>query len=104
MPCDSSYMNATGLEIELSRLLLLLEEFRTGVPVNYKSADWHGYLQQAYGCGHDQAALRKRADAATAELCEKLTACKDVTKFSLEMQVWWRDHQRADDEKRKGKP
>jgi hypothetical protein len=34
-------------------------------------------------------------DALTRELCEW---CKthDVTKFSLEMQLWWRDHQEAD--------
>jgi len=100
MPCDSSYMEANGLEIELSRLLMLLEEFRTGVPVDPRSSEWGGYHNQSYGKGD----LRKRADAATAELCGKLTACGDVTRFSLEMQVWWRDHQRADDEKRKGKP
>lgn len=101
MPCDSSHMEANGLEVELSRLLMLLEEFRTGRPVNRKSDGWDGYHKQAYGYG--QADLRKRADAATAELCGKLTACEDVTRYSLEMQIWWRDHQKADNDKRNRK-
>jgi hypothetical protein len=32
------------------------------------------------------------------ELCSRLQKL-DVTKYSLEMQVWWRDHQKADKER-----
>lgn len=91
MPCDSSHMEANRLEIELSRLSMLLDEFRTGEPVDPMSSGWNGYAVGVYN-----SATRDRTDKATAELCALLTACPDVTKFSLEMQTWWRNHQRAD--------
>jgi len=31
----------------------------------------------------------------TVKLCERLQI-EDVTKYSLELQIWWRDHQKAD--------
>jgi hypothetical protein len=37
-------------------------------------------------------------DAMVAELCSKLRKV-DVTDFSLEMQIWWRDHLAADRER-----
>lgn len=39
---------------------------------------------------------RAKADQMTAALCEQLHKIDDVTKYSLEMQIWWRNHQRAD--------
>ena len=92
MPCDSSYMEANQLEVHLSRTLMLLDELKTGKPVDTKSKDWDGYMAGVY-CAGD---LRKRADEATAELCDKLKKTVDVSKYSLEMQMWWRDHQEAD--------
>lgn len=35
------------------------------------------------------------ADAMVSELCQLLQG-EDITKRSLEMQMWWRDHQMAD--------
>lgn len=37
-------------------------------------------------------------DKLVAELCAALMIT-DVTKYSLEMQIWWRDHQAADRER-----
>lgn len=91
MPCNSDYMNANRLEIELSRVLLLIKELETGKPVDIHSSEWGGYLSGVYNGGD----LRKRADAAVADLCSRLQKV-DVSKFSLEMQMWWRDHQAAD--------
>jgi len=91
MPCNSDYLNASGLEIELSRVLLLTQELETGKPVDTRSSDWMGYMTEAYG----KADLRAKADAAVANLCDRLKKV-DVTQYSLEMQVWWRDHQAAD--------
>ena len=91
MPCDSSHMESTGLERELCRVLLLLEEVRTGVPVNPDSPDWGGYTKGVYG-GAD---LRKRCDEATAELCSQMQTLNPRV-FSPELQIWWRDHQKAD--------
>lgn len=94
MPCNSDYLNANSLEIELSRVLLLLKELETGKPVDTKSSDWQGYMKEAYNKGN----TRARADKAVASLCEQLKKV-DVTKYSLEMQTWWRDHQAADRER-----
>ncbi len=95
MPCDSSYMAANTLEIELSKTLCLLEEISSGKPVDIKSSAWRGYHKNAYGNGN----LRERADKAVSTLCHKLRNTDDVTKYSLEMQIWWRDHQKADKER-----
>jgi hypothetical protein len=84
-------MNANSLEIELSRVLLLIRELETGKPVDSHSSEWDGYMAGVY-CGGD---LRKRADVAVADLCSRLQKV-DVSKFSPEMQIWWRDHQAAD--------
>jgi len=91
MACNSDYMNANCLEIELSRVLLLIQEIETGKPVDSRSSAWNGYMGGVY-CSGD---LRKRADVAVADLCNRLQKI-DVTKFSLEMQMWWREHQAAD--------
>lgn len=97
MPCDSSYMDANTLEIECSRMTLLLRELETGVPVDPHSSDWHGYMPGIY-CG--LGASRQYADKLAAALCERLKATPDVTRYSLELQMWWREHQRADAERK----
>lgn len=99
MPCNSEYMNANDLEKELSRVLLLLEELETGKPVDHKSSDWDGYLSGVYG--NSPTTLRRRADVAVAELCDKLKQVPNVQKYSLEMQIWWREHQEADRQREK---
>lgn len=91
MPCNCDHLKSSQLELELSRVLLLLRELDTGVPVDPTSGDWNGYLSGAYNGTN----LRRRTDAATAELCSRLKGV-DVAKYSLELQVWWRDHQAAD--------
>jgi hypothetical protein len=97
MPCNSEHLNANRLEIELSRVLMLIEELDTGIPVNTRSSDWDGYRSGVYNNGGD---LRLKADQATATLCSRLQTI-DVSKFSLEMQMWWRDHQKADEAREK---
>jgi hypothetical protein len=95
MPCDSSYMAANRLEIEVSRMRMLLEELKTGEPVDPGSSGWQGYLTGTYSCGPS----RKEADALAEELCTALKQKEQlgtVSGYSLEMQMWWRDHQEAD--------
>lgn len=91
MPCNSDYMDATSLELEISRVYCLLDEIATGKPVKTDSSDWHGYHPEVY-----TKVTHRQADAAVDKLCSKLRKVKDVSKYSLEMQVWWRDHQEAD--------
>lgn len=97
MPCNCDHLNANSLEIELSRVLMLTEELNTGVPVDSHSKDWNGYKNGVYNSGDK----KNRANEATANLCSRLQTI-DVSKYSPEMQIWWRDHQAAD-KKRKEK-
>ena len=93
MPCDSSHLEATQLEVEVSRLYVLLREISGGRPVNPKSDDWRGYHKDAYGA----VGLRATADLLTSELCKKIASLGgDVSDKSLELQIWWRDHKKAD--------
>jgi hypothetical protein len=84
-------MEPTALEVNLSRVLLLQNELATGEPVDTKSRAWHGTLRGVYG----KNITKERLDAEVAFLCETLQRI-DVSKYSLEMQIWWRDHQEAD--------
>ena len=84
MPCKSDYLEADGKEVELSRVACLLGEF-DGKPID--KSHWRGYHPAVYNKQVD-------GDAMVSELCERLQMV-DVTKYSLEMQIWWRDHQAA---------
>lgn len=90
MPCDSSYMNPSNKELEISRVACLLDEIK-GIPIN--RSHWDGYHPLVYN-------RKFNDDKMVRELCSKLRSL-DVTKFSLEMQMWWRDHQIADAKRNK---
>lgn len=91
MPCRSDYMEPTTLEHELSNVYQLLDEVKTGKK-----------LTKDYGSGTDSRVYnrgmnQKDLDAATAELCTAIKKSKwKPEHFSLELQMWWRDHQEAD--------
>ena len=90
MPCNSDYMNPTETEKNLSVIYGLLDELETGVlPPNFGN----GFDKRAYSY-----ATKEHLDERTSELCSKLQGV-DVSKYSLEMQIWWRDHQKADRER-----
>jgi len=88
MPCNSDHMQASCFEIEMSRVMALLKELRTARPPLPK--EWEGY-----GDAYCKSISKEEADKLVAELCAKIQEV-DVTTFSLEMQIWWRDHQEAD--------
>lgn len=92
MPCDSSYLDANSGEIALSRVFQLLDEV-AGKRKKPTCEGWDGYDNRAYG-----RYSRELLDAKVAELCAALKPLPKarIAKFSLEMQLWWRDHQRAD--------
>ena len=93
MPCNSDYMNATQDEINLSVVYGLLDEIKTGkLPSNFGD----GYDKRVY----NKHLSKEHLDEKTSELCLKLQKL-DVSKYSLEMQIWWRDHQKADKERLK---
>jgi len=84
-------MSATPHEKNLSVVYGFLDEIETGrLPKNFGT----GYDERVY-C---QYLSKEHLDQKVEELCSKLQHL-DVTKFSLEMQMWWRDHQKADEER-----
>ena len=88
MPCNSDHMEASTRERDLSRVACLLGEL-TGT--KWTRAWWDGYHPTVY----NQGLSKPEADHMVAVLCEALSAC-DVTRYSLEMQLWYRDHLEAD--------
>lgn len=87
MPCNSDHMAANGYEQELSRVACLLDEL---AGTKCDRSWWYGYHPRVY-CKAD----RGMGDQMVRELCDALQN-RDVTQHSLEMQIWWRDHQAAD--------
>lgn len=81
MPCNCDHMEASGREKESSRVREFLREINQQ-PFNHKERN------EYYGCV-------KTLDRDTATLCE-WCASHDVSEMSLELQLWWRDHQHAD--------
>lgn len=89
MPCRSDYMDPTQYEMDHSNVKYLLEELETGkLPEGYGKG-FHPEVYNNYSTGKPQ------LDEDVEMLCSKLQKV-NITKYSLEMQVWWRDHQRAD--------
>ena len=93
MPCDSSHMEASEMEKEVSRIRCIMDEL-DGKPLNKDYFD--GYHPSAY----NKLNTRATADSLTKALCERMSKLPSVANLSLEAQMWWRDHQIAD-EKRK---
>ena len=85
MPCNSDHLRATHKEREMSKVACLMDEL-DGKKINRDR--WDGYHPRVYN-------KRVDADAMTAELCARLQEV-DVADYSLEMQIWWRDHTEAD--------
>lgn len=88
MPCNSDYMSASGMEKSISIVACLLDEL-DGITTT--KSWWEGYHPRVYNNY-----TKEKVDKMVAELCSRLQEVEDITKCSLEMQIWWRDHQRAD--------
>jgi phage-related minor tail protein len=81
-------MEPTNYEKNISMVAYLLDEIN-GVAV--KTRDYaSGMHPLVYG-----KATKELGDSLTDKLCTILRQT-DVSKYSLEMQIWWRDHQIAD--------
>ena len=92
MPCRSDYMNPQPREVEASRVLTLIDELNGA---EFDEDNFSGYHPEAYNKGVSQESL----DKMTADLCRKLKEIEkrmDIAKYSLELQMWWRDHKKAD--------
>jgi hypothetical protein len=83
-------MEASSLERELSKVACFLDEI---AGKQWTRGEMAGYHSRVYG-----KATRELGDQLVNELCNALQGA-DVSTFSLEMQIWWRDHQAADEER-----
>ena len=91
MPCDSSHMESNPKEVTISRLYCFLGELKGR---KWKKAEYDGYHRDVYNKGLSEGT----ADIAADQLCTALKgiAPEQIQKFSLELQMWWRDHKQAD--------
>ena len=89
MPCNSDYLESDHKEIEMSRVCCLIDELDGQQSIN--RSHWDGYHPNVYNKHLSQRSQNQLVD----KLCKRLQR-RDVTKLSLEMQIWWRDHQKAD--------
>lgn len=93
MPCDCSHMEPFPEEIRAAKLVRLLDEVRgDGVPDPNTFAD--GMDERTYSKGIKADAM----DMMAAEICKFMQSANPQT-CSLELQMWWRDHQQADKER-----
>ena len=93
MPCNSEYLRPSASEERLKEctdiVIDLLTEHDTGIEPSDQASRHDKYA------GNRGTYNTERLDELVSLLCSKLKG-KDVSKYSLEMQIWWRDHQRAD--------
>lgn len=83
MPCNCDGYEPEVIDVTAHQALCVLRELGGG---DLKPKDWHP---------HSRSPDRGQADEIVAEACRRLRGV-DVTKYSLELQMWWRDHQEAD--------
>jgi len=94
MACNADYMNPTEKKIAVSIVYSLLDELETG---ELNQNHYKGYHPEAY----TKQLNYKQFTENVQKLCKTLTNT-NVTKYSLEMQMWWRTHQ-EEDRKREAK-
>lgn len=83
MPCNCEYLEPQAREQESVRVLGFMKE--AGLDFNHG-----GKIDKNYG-------RVATVDADTAALCAWCEANPDqISKMSLEFQIWWRDHQKYD--------
>lgn len=88
MPCNSDYMEPNHWERQISQVACLHDELDGK---EYHGAYWFGAHPRVYCKG----LTKEQGDEMVADLCYRLQNV-DVTDYSLELQMWWRDHQAAD--------
>ena len=88
MPCNSDHMAPNTREIELSKVMTILDEL-AGSPFNKSH---YGGMHPSVYC---KSVPKDVADKAVANLCRQLQN-RDASQLSLEAQMWWRDHQEVD--------
>ncbi len=99
MPCNGGHMEPNDREIEVSKILCFLEELeelKTGKAIKEeeRKRNFKGYHPDVY----NKCISQKELDEVADKLCTIIKNYDpvDIARFSLELQIWWRDHQAAD--------
>lgn len=90
MPCNCDYMDPNMIEEEMSIVACIHDEL-DGVKICPSSPRWKGYHPRVY----TKSLTKQQCDKMVTNLCSRLQNI-DVSKLSLEAQIWWRDHLEAD--------
>lgn len=92
MPCNSDYLDPNSFEKQLSKVCCLLDELLYNKSI--KQNEWNGYHPNVYY----KYINKEKANKLVNSLCSKLQmlSSKEIKNLSLEMQIWWRNHQKAD--------
>ena len=88
MPCDGSHLEPNRIESEAGRLDVPKAELGAGEhvdPVDYGNSFRYDATQAE----------------ATRKLCTRLRKVEDIGSRSLELQIWWLNHQKADRAKKR---
>lgn len=100
MACLSDYQAPNEVEIEHSKVLALLQELKTGKLPKYFG---DGMYDKVYNKSQETIGGERVIDVKTRELCTALKAKtpEEIKNYSLELQMWWRDHKKADKKRAK---
>lgn len=93
MPCKCDYLEPHEIEIEVGRLFLLLDEIERGELITRRRWADAGMDRRSYN-----KATKAIADELTERACSTLRnwSNKKIATLTLEAQMWWRDHKKAD--------
>lgn len=95
MPCDGSHMAPNGFEVEMSKVMAIRDELRD--EVDYVDLEaYRGYHPHVYNQGRSRDIQWR--DEMVADLCSRIKQLSEdeIKAHSLELQLWWREHQKAD--------
>ena len=89
MPCNSDYMEPNTMERSLSNAMCIHNELDG---VTFQESWRKGYHPDIY----NKSISKSAADTIVSTLCSRLKDHPDTSSLTLEAQIWWRDHQKAD--------
>jgi len=88
MPCNCDHLEPNSTERRVSKIACLLDEFDGKT---FNSSYWNGMHPSVYSQTYDKYAGEFSEIEMLKDLVERI-ALVDVTFYSLEMQMWWRDY------------
>jgi len=94
MPCNCDHMEPTYREAKLGHIRSLLDEL-SGLFFNHAKSSMHRSV-------YNEGISDEVADSWISDLCKRCTTLEvrgELMSWSLELQIWWRDHKIEDAKK-----